>query len=437
MANEIETLIQLGEGYHLEYKENIDKSLVKEICAFANADGGTLLIGVTDKQQIKAIKCDNRLMSQIQDSINQIDPKIKVSITPVNGILIIKVPRGTQKPYGCADGFFLRVGANSQKLTRNEIISMLQREGVLQFDSLENTVANFETDFDQSAFNNFLEKSKISPSITPLQLLKNLEFIHDGILNNTGALFFTKSIEFSVRQAVCTCILFKGIDRIHIIDRKDFSSNMLDNIENAISFVKRHTNLEYKIERLQREDIPEIPEIALREAIVNAFCHKYYFERGSNIMIEVYDDRVAITSFGGLPVGLNESEFGVRSVLRNPLIADLLQRANYIEKAGTGIQRIKDAVNALGKGTVEFRYNDNWFDVIFSRVRVESSVKSSLKSSLKIIELIEINPNITILELAQQLNISTRAVAKHIKILKNANQLERIGADKGGYWKIK
>lgn len=152
-----------------------------------------------------------------------------------------------------------------------------------------------------------------------------------------------------------TCILFKGKDRVNIIDRKDYSSNMIDNIENAISFVKRHTNLEYKIERLQREEIPEIPEIALRESIVNAFAHKMYFERGSNIMIEIYDDRVVITSFGGLPAGLNEAEFGVRSVLRNPLIADLLQRANYIEKAGTGIQRIKDAVAALGKGTVQFK----------------------------------------------------------------------------------
>ena len=258
MLNEIETLIQMGEGYHLEFKESVDKSLVKEVCAFANADGGTLLIGVTDKQQLKPIQCDNRTLSQVQDSIRQIDPKIKVSITPVDGVLVIKVPRGVDKPYGCADGFFLKVGANSQKLTRTEIVAMFQREGVLQFDSLENTVANFETDFDQSAFNHFLEKSRISPSITPLQLLKNLECIHDGILNNAGALFFTKSIEFSVRQAVCTCILFKGTDRVHIIDRKDYSSNMLDNIENAVNFVKRHTNLEYKIERLQREDRPTL-----------------------------------------------------------------------------------------------------------------------------------------------------------------------------------
>ncbi len=150
-------------------------------------------------------------------------------------------------------------------------------------------------------------------------------------------------------------------------------------------------------------------------------------------MVEVYDDRFLITSFGGLPPGLSNNEFGIRSVLRNPLIADLLQRANYIEKTGTGIQRIKDAVTALGKGTVEFKYNENWFDVIFSRICEESSVKSSVK----ILELIKLNPHITVSELAQQLDISTRAIANHIKTLKNENLLERVGADNGGYWKIK
>ncbi len=130
-------------------------------------------------------------------------------------------------------------------------------------------------------------------------------------------LFFTKSIEFFLRQAICTCVLYKGINKVKILDKKDYSGNMLDNIDNAFNFVKRHTNLEYVIEHIQREDVPEIPDIALREAIINAFAHRYYFEQGSNILVEIFDDRVAITSFGGLPAGLNETEFGKKSVQRN------------------------------------------------------------------------------------------------------------------------
>lgn len=142
---------------------------------------------------------------------------------------------------------------------------------------------------------------------------------------------------------------------------------MISNIENVVSFVNRHTNLEYVIETLRREDVPEIPEIALREAVVNAFCHRYYFQEGSNITIEVFDDRVTITSFGALPFGLKPDEFGQISVQRNPLIASLLVRVHYIERVGTGIQRIKDAVALLGRGEVQFKFDGNFFIVTFTR----------------------------------------------------------------------
>lgn len=268
MMNDIEALIATGESYHLEFKENIDKSLVKEVCAFANADGGIILIGISDNHQKNHLNINNRLLSQVQDTINQIEPKIKVNIRSVNGILIIEVPRGTNKPYACSEGFYLRYGANSQKLTRNEIIEMFQREGIITFDALENTRAKFDTDFDLTAYKQFLLKAKMSDTLEPIQMLLNLRCITDnGHFTNAGVLFFTKSIEFLILQAKCTCVLYKGIDKIKILDRKDYCSNMLDNIDNAVKFVQRHTNLEYKIEHIQREEIPEIPEIALREAI--------------------------------------------------------------------------------------------------------------------------------------------------------------------------
>lgn len=438
MLSKIEALIQTGEGYKLEFKENIDKSLVKEVCAFANAEGGTILIGVTDSHQLKPINIDNSLLSQVQDTINQIEPKIKVNINTVNGILIIDIPKGIAKPYACSEGFFLRLGANSQKLTRNEIAEMFQQEGVITFDALENHKAEFANDFDMVSYKQFLSKARMSNLLEPKQVLLNLGCItEDEKFTNAGVLFFTKSIEFLIRQAICTCVLYKGITKVKILDRKDYSGNMLDNIDNAVKFVQRHTNLEYRIEHIQREEIPEILEIALRETIVNAFAHRYYFEQGSNILIEVFDDRVTITSFGGLPPGLPVKDFGRKSVQRNPIIADLLHRVNYIEKVGTGIQRIKDAVLQLGKGTVEFQYSENWFEVIFSRSVKLGSENSSLKSSEKILELIKYNPNITIAELAKHLKITTRAIAKNIKSLKNTGKLERIGADRSGHWQIK
>ena len=387
--SELDDLIKTGEGYEIEFKQVLEKSIAAEACAFSNASGGKILVGVTDGGKKTRITINNQVLSRVQDTLNQIEPRIHVGITQDDGVIIIDVPEGNLKPYACSDGFYLRIGPNSQKLTRDAIGQMFQRGGVVKFDIQEHSTAMFEDDFDKDAYKRFLQKSGISPSIEPKRLLKNLGCITKaGHFTNVGVLFFTNSIEFLLRQAICTCVLYKGINKVKILDRKDYATNMLDNIDAAVTFVQRHTNLEYIIEHVQRQNVPEIPEIALREAITNAFCHRYYFEEGSNITVEIFDDRVDIRSFGGLPAGLNPDEFGSTSVQRNALIADLLLRANYIEKVGTGIQRIKDAVAELGKGTVEFKYTENWFVVTFSR-------NLPTRSSPVIVEQISKKPNVT------------------------------------------
>ena len=210
-------------------------------------------------------------------------------------------------------------------------------------------------------------------------------------------------------------------------------------------FVKRHTNIEYKIENLRREEIPEIPDIALREATINAVCHRDYFEKGANVMIEIFDDRVEISNPGGLPSGLDAKEFGTKSVVRNPVIASLLNRADYIEQIGTGINRIKNAVKEHGQGSVEFYYN-NFFTVTFTRTKkvgeklgVKLGDKLGVKlgeNEIKILELMRENKYITTKELSGHIKISTTAVDNNISKLKKKGVLRRIGPAKGGYWKV-
>src|SRR6185437_5798883 len=138
------------------------------------------------------------------------------------------------------------IGPNSQKLSRDEIIEMVERSGAIYFDEKIHKSATFDNDFDVVAYKNFLQKARISDTIAPQQVLKNLHcLIDDGRFTNLGVLFFAKTLDFKLRQAICTCVLFKGIDKLHIIDRKDFDTNMLDNIDNAVNFVKRNTNVEY------------------------------------------------------------------------------------------------------------------------------------------------------------------------------------------------
>ena len=443
MDNSIQEMIEAGEGYRIEFKESLDKSFIEEVCAFANSSGGKIILGVSDKGIIKGINTDNSFRSRIQDSLRQLQPSLNVGMEIEGNLIVVDVPDGNDKPYACSRGFFIRNGANSQKLTRNEIIEYFQKEGRIRFDELKNDKAVFENDFDERAFKDFLNLAGITHSIDRMSLLRNLDCItDDGKFTNAGVLFFARDIDFLLNHAIVVCVLYKGTEKVNILDKKDFKGNIVENINNAILFVKRHTNVQYKIEKLQREEIPDIPDIALREAIINAVCHRDYFDKSSNVLIEVFDDRVEISNPGGLPSGLKPSDFGRKSVARNPLIASLLNRINYIEKVGTGINRIKQAVAENERSSVKFSF-DSGFSVIFRKLELtpETGLGEKLgeklgENELAIVKEISNDPNITIAELSQRVEISTTAIENNITKLKEKGILKRVGPDKGGYWEI-
>jgi ATP-dependent DNA helicase RecG len=444
----IEEIIEAGEGYHIEFKESLDKSFIEEVCAFANSSGGKVILGVSDKGIIKGINTDNNFRSRVQDSLRQLQPYLNVGIEIKNNLIIVDVPDGNDKPYACSRGFFIRNGANSQKLTRNEIIEFFQKEGRVRFDELKNEKAVFENDFDEKAFENFLNLAGITHSIDRMSLLRNLDCITDeGKFTNAGVLFFARDIDFLLNHAIVVCVLYKGTEKVNILDKKDFKGNIVENINNAILFVKRHTNVQFKIEKLQREEIPDIPDVALREAIINAVCHRDYFDKSANVLIEVFDDRVEISNPGGLPSGLKPSEFGRKSVARNPLIASLLNRINYIEKVGTGINRIKQAVAENENSSVEFSF-DSVFSVIFRRVpeitsegkvveETEITVdRTRGKTRGKILEAIKQDPTITREELSRVADLSIRGVEWNLTRLKKEGKIKRVGSAKGGHWEV-
>jgi predicted HTH transcriptional regulator len=149
-------------------------------------------------------------------------------------------------------------------------------------------------------------------------------------------------------QAYITCLLAKGTDKVHVLDRKDFDGGIVADIENAMRFTERNTRTAWRIEALQRENIPEYPMRALREAITNAVMHRDWFMDGANVFVELYTDRIEVSSPGGLFKGMTLADLGKKSVRRNALIADLLHRIEFIEKAGTGIKRIRDEAHDQG-----------------------------------------------------------------------------------------
>lgn len=328
----------------LEYKEAFSSSLARDLAAFANSSGGKILLGVRDDGRVVGVRDSNKLRAQIQDIARNCDPPVKILIETVGRVMVITVRESENKPVQCREGFFWRQGASTQKLSRDEIRDFFRIEGTIRFDLSVCPKFRYPEDFDREKFDTWISQSRITSRGRIEDVLVNIEVAERAgrrlIFRNAGVLFFAKNVNHFFPQAYVTCLLAKGTDKVNILDRKDFAGGLVSDIEESLRFIERNTRTGYRIEKLRREDVPEYPMRALREAITNAVMHRDYFEAGANVFVEIYDDRIEISNPGGLAKGLSREELGSRSVRRNPLIADLLHRIALIEKAGTGIRRM-------------------------------------------------------------------------------------------------
>ncbi|MBN2770566.1 MAG: putative DNA binding domain-containing protein [Spirochaetes bacterium] len=367
---ELKFILQEGEGYLIEFKEKV-ANLDKEMVSFANGAGGRIFIGISDDNKIIGIKVTNKLKSQIQDIANNCEPPVKIFMEEYENILIVKVIQGDDKPYSCSSGFYTRIGPNAQKMSRDKIIEFFKSEGRIKFDELMNLKFDYKKDFDKNKLEHFLRLAKISQVLDVPSILLNLGVAEkqegNVIFNNAGILFFAKDLSKFYRHAKITCALFKGTDKVHVLDRKDFNDDVVSNIDKAMLFLSQHIPVRYEFDGSpQRKEFYQVPLEALREAIINATCHRNYFEYGANIMVEVFDDRVTITNPGGLVPGLKKEDFGTISILRNPNIAALFHRIEYIEQMGTGINRMQKEVKEYGLVPIEFKFS-TFLTASFSR----------------------------------------------------------------------
>ncbi len=384
---DLSILIQEGEGTTLEFKENLSASLARELVAMANTIGGKILLGVRDDGAAVGVKDSNALRARVQDIARNCDPPVKVLVEPVRNVMVVHVRESNGKPVQCSDGFFWRQGAVTQKLTRDEIGDFFRAEGAIRFDLSPCPRFRYPQDFDLEKFSAWLRLSGITGRPRTEDVLVNIEAAEraDGklLFRNAGVLFFAKNVRHFFPQAYITCLLAKGADKARILDRKDFDGGVVADIEDALRFVERNTRTAYRIERLKRENILEYPIKALREAITNAVMHRDWFIEGSNVFVEIYTDRVEVVSPGGLPKGMTLADLGTKSVRRNALIADLLHRIDFIEKAGTGIGRIREEVREQGCPEPEFRVN-GFFTAIFKpnpevRAQADEQVAAQVK----------------------------------------------------------
>ncbi len=439
---ELKFILEGKEGFKIEFKENLS-GIDKDIVAFANAKGGRIFVGISDDNKIKGVKITNKLKSEIQNMARNCNPSVEINLEEFGNVLIVCVKEGIDKPYKCSSGFYLRQSSNSQKLMRDEILYFAVSEGKLKFDEQINTKFNFEKDFDEKKLNDYLIKAKISKILSNEEILVNLGVARREdkrlLFNNAGVLFFAKQPLGIIQQAYITCIRYKGIENVDIIDRLDLKEGIISNIDNAINFVRRNTRLSYEIKDIQRKEIPEYPIEAIREAITNAVMHRNYFEKGANVFVNIFDNRLEIYNPGGLPKGLSIKDFGKKCIRRNPLIADLLHRIGYVEKAGTGINRMNKSMseNGLPEPKIEIT---SFFTITFKSGGVVSGgvggvVSGGVKNRINnLLDHLKRNQKITTKEYMRLVNIPLRTAQRDLSSLQKQKIIKFVGPPKTGYY---
>lgn len=431
---EIKSIIASGEGYNAEFKVSLPskiKEITEEVCAFANASGGVVLIGVDDANTIKGITIDNAKRSAIQNSINEISPVLKCdfNIVEVDGkdIAVIEVPSGQNKPYVLSGAIYVRQGPNSQKLTKvEEMRDFFQQADKIYFDDAICKEANIEDDIAKENINTFRFEAGLVNATSDEQLFTNLKLVtNDGQLKNGTVLFFGSNPEKFFEKAVIRCVAFDGIDKRYIVDDKVMTGTLYQQYQKSMIWLKSKLDVRYDIEGeggKPRKELWEIPETAFKETIINSLAHRDYYDKGARITIEVFDDRVEISNPGGLVSAVPKSEFGKRSASRNPLIFGLFERMRLVEQIGSGITRIRDVMNDEGLTPPEFNI-DGMFTVTLRRPFdfekwVEKWVEKLTDNRVKILREVHNNHKVTKKELEQLVGISASAIDNNIDILK-------------------
>jgi ATP-dependent DNA helicase RecG len=309
-----------------------------------------------------------------------------------------------------------------------------QLSGRIYFDEAPCLSFKIETDIDDEFFEEFRINAGISKMVNNEQIISNLRLLlPDGNMKNGGALFFGKAPEKFIDTAHIRCVAFDEENKTQIIDDKAFGGSLMNQYRQAMQWLKGKLNIRYIIEGSgPRKEIWEIPEIAFKEAIINALSHRDYYDKGACTTIELFSNRVEISNPGGLTSAIKLEEFGTKSHSRNPLVFGLFERIDMVEKIGSGISRINDAMKEAKLPKPEFK-TDGIFTVVLNRITVEETVEETVEI---ILNSMKENPKVTTKELQNKTGLSRRGVEYHIDKLKKGNVIMRIGSTKAGEWRL-
>lgn len=474
-----------GESKNAEFKEMPPKNsekYTKTVVAYANTQGGRLFFGIVDETR-EIVGIDESILFQTMDGIanaisDSCEPQIVPEIEPytIEGktIIVVTVTPEPRRPYylksrGKERGTYIRVGATTRPASP-EKIKELEMEGAkiswdeltcVGYDVTENAIKKLCRDMNirrkEMQERKALAGKPFTVTRANLENWKVLKKTNDGYLaSNAFVLLTSDYFPFSKTQ----CAVFKGTDRSVFLDKREFTGPIYIQIEDAVNFVLRNIRLGARIDGLIRKESYELPIDAIREMIVNAHCHRNLTDE-SCVQVAIYDDRLEVTSPGGLYNGLTfEEALQGHSKLRNRTIANVFSQIGLLEAWGTGLQRIQNAAREYGLPEPEFIEMPESFRVNLYRntLPVQSIGQTSAEhrqnigdeleehrfndgvelnaTQRRIVEILSVDSRATGATLAKQIGISKRNIEINIKKLKELGILIRHGSSKSGYWEV-
>lgn len=366
------------ESQRCEFKREYTDNILKTVVAFANSEGGKVLIGVDDNGKTIGLKdideSYTRVINSIRDNISpDITMFIKYTVDENDKTIEVEVSEGTNKPYFLKgkgmrpEGVYVRQGATSAPASVDKIRQMIKLSEKETFE--DGRALNQELHFTEATNEFAVKKVEFSEE----------KYVSLGIINPDDELYTNLAVLLSDEcEHTIKVAIFDGNNKKTFKDRKEFTGSLFKQLRNCYDYLElcNHTAATFKgLDRIDREDYPTS---ALREALLNALVHRDYAFSGS-IMINIFDNKIEFVSLGGLVSGLSKEDIlrGV-SQSRNKKLANVFYRLKHIEAYGTGIQRIFD-LYAEDNVHPDIIITDNTFTMVLpnrnTAVGIEEDVK--------------------------------------------------------------
>jgi len=376
--------MKINESEKVEFKKSTAelKQALKTLCAFANNGEGTVYFGINDKGKIIGQEISDNTIKRISASVlsliePRLYPNIYVEKIDNRDVLLVEIKNSPEKPYFYKGKAYKRIGTSDAYLSRYELEKFLyeRRNPAYRFDRM--IAKECKEGVAVKTLKWFLKKAKETRNL-PIDfdenrnaILNKLGLFTQNKLNFAGLLAFGKKIQKYFPDVILKCAVFEGVDKTgRMLDHIEINDNVFKQIDYAENFILRNIRKSAVInpQTGRREERYELPYLAIREAISNAVAHRDY-RISSHIDVAIFDNRLEIWSPGALPFGIKLKDLckGHLSVLRNPAIAEVLFLAGYIERWGTGIDKMNKMMRGYGFSIPKYKEIAGNFVVIFQR----------------------------------------------------------------------